>query len=123
MHPLTIRRRELHMTVDTLIRLSGVGATTIYDIESGTRRSIRFDTAERLASAVQSQVHTLFSGNSLTDVGRPPGGKWEGTDKDTADGSERSGLSDEMCLNCFVLQPRAGRTHCISCEEPMPARP
>lgn len=54
-------REDLEMSIKTLSELAGVGASTISQIESGKRNSLRTETVEKVAKVLNVDVTTLLS--------------------------------------------------------------
>lgn len=54
-------REDLEMSIKTLSELAGVGASTISQIESGKRNSLRTETVEKVAKVLNIDVTTLLS--------------------------------------------------------------
>lgn len=54
-------REDLGMSIKTLSELAGVGASTVSQIESGKRTSLRTETVEKVAKVLNVDVTTLLS--------------------------------------------------------------
>ena len=59
-------RESNNLTLKQLAEISGVGPSTISDIENGKAKHPRMDTLEKLASALQISVNVFF--NTQTNV-------------------------------------------------------
>ena len=110
LHPLTVLRRQLQMSITALADLSGIDEQTIVRIETDPGNRVNYTTAEAIAKALNREVHALFHLGELTNLGRPAltGGP-------IRKGEEDWKGSGRFCLNCFLLQPIMEHPECPYC--------
>ena len=60
MKGLKVYRKAKNLTVQELSELSGVGTTTIYDLESKKDKNVTVNVLARLATVLEIKVYQLF---------------------------------------------------------------
>jgi DNA-binding XRE family transcriptional regulator len=70
---IQLRRIELGLSVADVAVLTGICTSTLYRIEreEPDRFHTRLDVAQAIAYGLDSQLHTLFNPDELSEIGRP----------------------------------------------------
>ena len=100
-------REEKNLSAYKLAKLAGIGSTTLYEIENGTRETLKTTSLEKIASALNVDVNELLHAKTeveyvVTDILETLEFVLD-SDELTLDGIELSNKEKEKILNSIEL--------------------
>lgn len=100
-------REEKNLSAYKLAKLAGIGSTTLYEIENGTRETLKTTSLEKIANALNVDVNELLHAKTeveyvVTDILETLEFVLD-SDELTLDGIELSNKEKEKILNSIEL--------------------
>ena len=100
-------REKRNLSAYKLAKLAGIGSTTLYEIENGTRETLKTTSLEKIASALNVDVNELLHAKTeveyvVTDILETLEFVLD-SDELTLDGIELSNKEKEKILNSIEL--------------------